>query len=75
MYWVYLNGYQKRVGLGWGAPRGVAPLLWLSVGSRNSGSPEYIYAIIIFTKTVCRKNRPGLHKQLAKAYVREVLSA
>ena len=27
MYWVYLNGYMKRVG----APWGVAPLLWLSI--------------------------------------------
>ena len=41
MYWVYLNGYKKCVGLGWWAPRGVAPLLWLSIGSRLGwGAPR-----------------------------------
>ena len=60
MYWVYLNGYKKRVGLGWGAPRGVAPLLWLSIGSPIIGLGGGV---------------APLAKTIGKAYVRGVLSA
>ena len=71
------HGYKKRVGLGWGAPRGVAPLLWLSCfdpvqlgffgvvhisPKTTAGSP--------LSPILCRKNRPGLHSLLPKPYVR-----